>query len=191
MASKKSPEPTSADETAADQERPVEMVPPDLGQPADPQTTDLASELAAQQERVLRIQAEMQNLRQRQIRELNDERKYSAIPVVRDLLPVLDNVDRAIEAANTTQDAASLLQGLELIRQQLQQVLAQHNCSPINALGEVFDPNLHEAILQQPSDEHPAGTVIHVTETGYQLHDRVVRPTQVIVSSGASASKAS
>ena len=82
MASEKSPEPTSADETTADQKRPVETLPADSDLPGDSPTGDLASELAAQQERVLRIQAEMQNLRQRQIRELTDERKYAPMPVV-------------------------------------------------------------------------------------------------------------
>ncbi len=144
----------------------------------------IEAELAEERERVLRLQAEMQNLRQRQARELNDERRYGTINLMRDLLPVLDNVDRAIEAAEKSNDAGSLLEGFQLVRQQLTTVLGQHHCQPIPDVGELFDPHLHEAILQQPSDEQPAGHVFLATQTGYQLHDRVVRPAQVIVSTG-------
>ena len=144
----------------------------------------LADELAAEKDRALRLQAEMENLRQRTARELADERRYAPIGVMRDLLPVLDNIDRAIEAAEKDSEAGSLLEGFRLVRQQLVTILEQHHCTAIDADGAEFDPDFHEAILQQPSDERAAGTVVMVTQTGYRLHDRVVRPSQVIVSSG-------
>jgi molecular chaperone GrpE len=97
-------------------------------------------------------------------------------------LPVLDNVQRAIEAAEKSTDGSGLLDGVKLVAQQLQGVLEQHHCVKIEALGAAFDPHLHHAILQQPSEEHPANTVIMVTQEGYKLYDRVVRPSQVIVS---------
>lgn len=145
---------------------------------------DLAAALEAEKDRVLRLQAEMQNLRQRTSRELADERRYSPIGVMRDVLPVLDNIDRAIAAAEKNSDADALLEGFRLVRQQLKSVLAQHHCQPIEAVGEPFDPGYHEAIQQQSSEEHAAGNVMMATQTGYRLHDRVVRPTQVIVSTG-------
>ena len=148
---------------------------------------DSEQELAAQREQVLRLRAEMENLRARTARELRDERKYAAMPVVRDLLPVLDNIDRALEAAEGGGDGG-LLEGFRLVRQQLLSVLDSHHCNPIDAVGQPFDPHLHEAILQQPSEEYPAGVVTMVTQIGYVLHDRVVRPSQVIVSSGPAAS---
>jgi molecular chaperone GrpE len=76
------------------------------------------------------------------------------------------------------------LAGFRLVRQQLETILKNHQCLPIDPLNQPFDPNFHQAILQQPSAEVPAGNVSMVTQTGYQLHDRVVRPAQVIVSSG-------
>jgi molecular chaperone GrpE len=104
---------------------------------------------------------------------------------MRDILPALDNVKRAIEAAEKTHDAASLLEGIKLVAQQLQDALRRHHCTPIEALHAPFDPNLHEAILQQPSDQFPANTVVQETQAGYRLHDRVVRPSQVVVSTAA------
>jgi molecular chaperone GrpE len=144
----------------------------------------LAAELSAANDRVLRLQAEMQNVRSRTAREVAEERRYAALPVLRDLLPVLDNIDRAIEAAEKRGDVADLLEGFRLVRQQLANVQNAHHCQPIEALGKLFDPHFHQAILQQPNADVPAGHVVMVTQTGYVLHDRVVRPAQVIVSSG-------
>ncbi|MEK6249747.1 MAG: nucleotide exchange factor GrpE, partial [Planctomycetales bacterium] len=93
-------------------------------------------------------------------------------------------VQRAIEAAEQSQLAASILEGFKLVAQQLQTILTQHHCSPIPALGQPFDPTVHEAISQMASDEYPQGTVMVETAVGYQLHDRVVRPSQVVVSTG-------
>jgi molecular chaperone GrpE len=148
----------------------------------------LTAELAAANDRALRLAAEMQNLRNRTSRELADERRYAALPVLRDLLPVLDNIGRAIEAAAKSGEAENLLEGFRLVRQQLEAILSRHHCEPISPEGQPFDPNFHAAILQQPSPDVPAGHVMMVTETGYKLHDRVVRPAQVIVSSGPASS---
>jgi len=147
-------------------------------------TDRMAAELAAANDRALRLQAEMQNLRNRASREIADERRYAALPVLRELLPVVDNIDRAIEAAEKAGEAENLLKGFRLVRQQLVTILSQHHCEPLDPLGQPFDPNFHEAILQQPSADVPAGHVVMVTQIGYRLHDRVVRPAQVIVSSG-------
>ncbi len=144
----------------------------------------LREELGQSADRLLRLQAEMQNLRDRTSREITDVRRYASLPLLRDLLPVVDNMTRAIESAENSEETGSLLEGFQMVRQQLLTALQQHHCTEIEAAGQPFDPNLHEAILQQPSDEHPAGVVIMVTQPGYQLHDRVVRASQVIVSTG-------
>lgn len=154
-----------------------------VDQPAG-ETPAADDELAAERDRTLRLQAEMENLRTRTARELADQRRYAALDLARDLLPVVDNVDRAIEAAEQSDDAGSLLEGFRLLRQQLATTLEQHDCLPIDAEQQPFDPQFHEAILQQPSDDIPAQHVMLVTQTGYQMHGRVVRPSQVIVSSG-------
>ena len=83
--------------------------------------------------------------------------------------------------------AENLLAGFRLVKQQLHTVLNRYDCVPIAAEGEVFDPNFHQAILQQPSADVPAGSVMFVAQTGYKMYDRVVRPAQVIVSSGPPA----
>jgi molecular chaperone GrpE len=147
----------------------------------------LTNDLAAANDRVLRLQAEMQNLRNRTSREISDERKYAAMPVLRDLLPVLDNIGRAIEAAEKAGEAENLLAGFRLVKQQLETILSRHEAEPIVPVGELFDPHFHQAILHQPSADVPANHVTMVTQTGYKLHDRVVRPAQVIVSSGPQA----
>lgn len=147
-------------------------------------SSDLAAELTVKTDQNLRLQAEIQNLRSRQARELADTRQYASIELMRDILPAVDNIDRAIEAAGDAPEVASLLEGFKLVRQQLVTALAQHGCKEIPAQGEVFNPDLHQAILQQPSVDVPAGVVMMVTQSGYQLHDRVVRASQVIVSAG-------
>src|SRR5215211_3725350 len=112
---------------------------------AKSEAPDPSDELAAQGERLLRLQAEMQNLRNRTSREIADERKYAALPVLRDLLPVVDNIDRAIEAAEKAGEAENLLAGFRLVKQQLHTLLATHQCELIPADGELFDPNYHQA----------------------------------------------
>jgi molecular chaperone GrpE len=164
------------------------------GEQSDAAATDLAleldglrSELQDANERVLRSQAEFENFRKRVQREMADDRKYAALPIVRDMLAVADNLELAIQAAEKDAAASSLLDGVRMVVGQFNAVLAQHQCSKIEGVGRPFDPNLHEALAQEPSAEHPAGTVTRVIRYGYQLHDRVVRPTQVFVSSGPPA----
>jgi len=142
----------------------------------------LREELEAAKDRALRSQAELENYRKRAVREMQDLHRYANLPLMRDLLPVLDNIDRAIEAAEKTHDTASLLDGVKMVARQFADVFEKHHCTEIEALDQPFDPHLHEAISQQPSDDHPPGTVVMVTQPGFQLHDRVVRPSQVIVS---------
>jgi molecular chaperone GrpE len=156
-------------------------------QVADPvaEFESLRSRLAEAQDRLLRTQAELENYRKRARREMEEERRYAEINLLRDLLPIVDNVSRAIEAAEKKADAAKLLEGLKMMLQQFETVFPQHHAKLITAgavVGEPFDPNRHEAIMQQPSEEHPEHTVLGVTRPGLELHDRIVRPAQVIVS---------
>lgn len=147
----------------------------------------LEAELGAERDRNLRLRAEIENLRTRSSRELSDQIRYAALPMARDLLPVLDNIDRAIDAGVKAGETGPLVDGIKMVRQQLITTLQQHQCQEIKALGEPFNPQFHAAILQQPSADVPANHVMMVTQAGYQLHDRVVRPAQVIVSSGPTA----
>lgn len=151
------------------------------------QVEELQSQLAAAEDRVLRAYAELDNYRKRANRLLQEETKYAPLPLMRDLLPVVDNLERAIQSADQQGDSAKLLEGVKMIAQQLLGVLERHHCRPIEAKGAAFDPHVHEAITQIPSGELPPGTVAEVTLTGYQLHDRIVRPAQVLVSTRPAA----
>ncbi|MCC7084155.1 MAG: nucleotide exchange factor GrpE [Pirellulales bacterium] len=149
---------------------------------ADQEMDMVRNELAEARDKMLRAQAELDNYRKRARRELEDERRYAEIDLMRDLLPVLDNIARAIDAAEKKADAASLLEGFKMVRQQLTSMLDKHHCKVIEAEGKPFDPAHHEAVMQQPAADKPDNTVMNVVQTGYQLHDRVVRAAQVIVS---------
>jgi molecular chaperone GrpE len=153
--------------------------------PAEPQE-DLGPLLDDTRNRLLRTQAELENFRKRSRRELEDANRYASVSLMRDLLPVLDNLNRAIEAAEKNESAVGLLDGVKMVAEQFGNVLKQHHCVPIDADGERFDPNVHEAMAQLPSEDHTAGSVMSVTQTGYMLHDRVVRPAQVIVAAPSS-----
>jgi molecular chaperone GrpE len=161
----------------------------------DLRIAELEAHLKDATNKALRVQAELENYRKRAQRELADERKYAVVPLVRDLLPVFDNLQRAIDATPTRRasegappanvELSSLLEGVQMVATQLEAILQQHGCVRIETVGAAFDPNQHEAIAQEPSSEHPAGTVTRATQVGYKLHDRVIRPAQVFVSTGA------
>ncbi len=169
-------------------------------QAAEETVAQLRAELEAAKDRALRCHAELDNYRKRAARESEERLRYANLGLLRDLLPVLDNVERAIAAAEKHSDAGAmnsagaavelppqpganaLLEGFQMVNRQLEDVLRRHHCRRIEARHMPFDPNLHHAVMQQPSDEYPENTVLTVAQQGYQLHDRVVRPSQVIVS---------
>jgi len=143
------------------------------------------AERDAHHERWQRTLADWDNFRKRAAKEAEQERLYSLMPLIRDLLPGLDNLQRALQAAEQGGDIEQLVQGVQMVFQQFHDVLAKYHIEVIPAVGQPFDPNLHEAVQQMPSNEHPPMTVLHEVERGYRLHDRIVRPSKVIVSSAA------
>ena len=144
-------------------------------------TDGLSSQLQDAEERVLRAQAEIENVRKRGRREYEDLLRYGEMNLLRDILPVLDNIERAIEASESTTDVETLREGFRMTASQIEKLLESHGCETVKTENEVFDPTVHEAISQQPGNGADPGTVIGVTSRGYVLHDRVVRPAQVIV----------
>jgi molecular chaperone GrpE len=169
---------------SADDQAPAESAPGEdvsLEEPID-ELALLRAELEEAKDRGLRSRAELENYKKRAARQIEEERRYANLPLMRDLLPVLDNVGRAIESAEKNQDAAGLLDGVKMVARQFHDVFRRHDCREIEALDKPFDPHLHQAVSQQPSDEYPPNTVVNVLNSGFQLHDRVVRPSQVIVS---------
>ena len=132
----------------------------------------------------LRVQAELENFRKRSRREYADAQRYREIDVLRDLLPVLDNVLRAIQASEKSGDVETLLSGFRMTAQQIEKLLGSHGCQTIETDGAAFDPAIHDAILQQEVAGVAGGTIVGTASRGYKLHDRVVRPAQVIVAKG-------
>jgi molecular chaperone GrpE len=146
----------------------------------------LRQEKGQLEERWIRLQADFDNFRKRTLREKQEALSYGHELVVKDLLPVVDNLERAIEHASASSgaDFEGLLQGVELVRRELLGALAKHGVEPIQAEGEVFDPNLHEALGQMEDDKVSAGHVSRVLQRGYLLRDRLLRPARVMVSKG-------
>ncbi len=155
---------------------------------AEPANASLMEQLEAERDELrnkwLRTEAELDNYRKRVQREAEELRKYQALPLARELLPGLDNLRRAIAAAETSKNIEDLLQGVSMVAKQFEDILDRHSVEAIESVGAPFDPNLHEALQQVPSADHPPMTVVQELEKGYTLHDRVVRPSKVIVSSG-------
>ncbi len=150
---------------------------------ASDEVVKVAAERDQYRDAALRAQAELDNYRKRVAREAETSAKFLTLPLVRDLLPALDNLARTVQAAEQTGNVDDLIQGLQMIQGQFDQVFGNYSAKPIEALGQPFDPNLHEALQQMPSNEHPPMTVIQELERGYVMHDRVIRPTKVIVAS--------
>jgi molecular chaperone GrpE len=139
-------------------------------------------------EMLIRANADFDNYRKRVVREKDDARRNANADLVSALIPVLDTMSLAFEAARKHHPEASAgLDGLDMIGVQFKNVLKAQGVEEINPAGQPFDPNFHESIAHQPSAEHPEGTVCAVARTGYSLNGRLLRPATVVVSSGAKA----
>jgi molecular chaperone GrpE len=162
---------------------------------------EVASRAAAAREnedRWLRERAELENFKRRMQRDKSEALRYANEPLLRDLLPVVDNLERAVRAAHETESGGaetraagasalrSLVQGVEMVLQQFADVLSRYGVERVAAARQSFDPAHHEALAQIESHEHPAGTVVEEHQPGYRLHDRLLRPAQVTVSKAPS-----
>ena len=143
---------------------------------------------AAEQERdeylnlAQRVKADFENYQKRQQRDLAEERRYAEAPLARDLLPALDNLERALGAARKAGDEDPLVQGVAMVQAQMLDALRRHGVTRLEAEGKPFDPHREEAVMQRPSKDVPPGTVLEVLEPGYLIHDRVLRAAKVVVS---------
>src|SRR5262245_1954684 len=131
--------------------------------------------------------ADFDNARKRMLRDMETERKYATESLARDMLNALDNLDRALAAAKKVGDSGPLAVGVSATAAQFLDVFKRHGITRIECVpGTAFDPNLHEAVAQQPpSKEFKPGQVVQVLQHGFMLHDRVLRPTSVVVASGS------
>ncbi|MGV6859484.1 MAG: nucleotide exchange factor GrpE [bacterium] len=158
---------------------------------ADAQEQDVSEELAQAKaeaaenwEKVLRLQAEMENLRRRSAQDVEKAHKFALDKFVNDLLPVKDSLEMGIDAGKATElaEVEKILEGVELTLKMLEDVLGKHGVETVNPEGEKFDPQHHQAMSIQDSDEHDPNTVMTVMQKGYKLNDRLVRPAMVVVS---------
>lgn len=129
----------------------------------------------------LRTLADFQNYRRRQQDEIERQRGLLLESLMEDLLPILDNFERALQAAEATRELEPLMEGVRMTERQIKAVLARYDIHPILAVGQQFDPNLHEAIQRVESDEYEDNIVIDEVERGYRMGERVLRPSRVIV----------
>lgn len=148
---------------------------------AEPAREEPSAEVGALREKVLRIQADFENLKRRVDRERDEVYRHAAGDLVARLLPVLDNLERAFEAARRAQGNDSLVEGLALVRQQLLYELHREGLRPVETEGRPFDPHLHEAVATRRDPELPAGTIVEELQRGYLFHDRLLRPALVRV----------
>jgi molecular chaperone GrpE len=133
-------------------------------------------------DRYLRLSAELENYKKRTEKEKGETYKFANENILKDLLPVLDNLERALEHGRETGNLKALLEGVELTHKSLWTVMEKYGITRVEAMGEEFDPNHHEAVMVQEDAQKPAGQVISQLQIGYRLHNRLVRPAMVVVS---------
>jgi molecular chaperone GrpE len=142
-----------------------------------------AAEAAATEnyDRFLRISAEFENYKKRSAKEISDFRKYANESLLRDLLHVVDNLERALETADTSDGAAGIREGVALTLKDLLNVFDRLSVEAVEAMGKPFDPAVHQAVMQERSAEAPENTVIRELQKGYTIHGRLLRPAMVVV----------
>ena len=167
---------------------------------SEPETEEAVDELSELQKRVaelekekdelkdqsLRTHAEAENFKKRLTREKEDFAKYSNEKAVKEILPVIDNLERAVDHAKEAGESSGLIEGVEMTLDLFQKALERLGVSPVDAVGETFNPERHEAIQQIESADHEPNIVISEFQKGYMLHERLIRPAMVVVSSQAS-----
>jgi molecular chaperone GrpE len=136
-------------------------------------------------ERMLRVSADFENFKKRSFREADDFRKYSNELLLMELLSVVDNLERAIQSTGSDNNAVGcVIEGVEMTLKALLKIFEKFSVKLIDAVGKPFDPNFHQAMMQEASDLHPENIIIREFQKGYLLHDRLLRPSMVVVSKG-------
>jgi molecular chaperone GrpE len=134
-------------------------------------------------DRLLRVSAEFENFKKRSAREMDELRKFSNQALVKDLLPIIDNLELALKSSEESgrNVDSKFREGVDLTRKEILKIFEKYNVKQIEALGEPFDPNYHEAVMREESDRYGENTVISELQKGYLMHDRLIRPTMVVV----------
>lgn len=166
--------------------------------PSDDESDQNADELQAARDeakesydRFLRVSAEFDNYKKRVIRETAEFKKFANETLIREILPIIDNLERAIESSATDAETKNgLVEGVDMTLREMLKVFEKFDVKPIAAIGKTFDPCFHQAVTQEKSDDHPDNTVIRELQKGYTMHDRLIRPAMVIVSSAKTDNEA-
>ena len=174
----------SGEETAAEQD----ILEPEVLDPEEPAAAE-AEETVNFEDRYMRLAAEFENYKKRSEREKAEFLKRANESLVAEMLPVLDNLERAVEASDGA-DVQTMQQGLEMVLDQLRKGLAKFGLEEIEAMGKPFDPQLHEAMMQQEDPDAEAGTVLSQYQKGYRFRDRLLRPAMVVVAKEPEADSA-
>ena len=186
---KTSPEPREEDRIPP----PVPAEPENSSAEAEATEEDLVASLQSDLDRfrdlALRTQADFENYKKRAARERDEGIKYANRTLLERLVPIIDNFELGLSAAREESAHSPIYSGMSMVLKQLTDFLADNGLQPIDAVGKQFDPNLHEAIGHEPSDDVPEGQVIRQTRRGYRMKDRLLRPAAVVVSSGAGGSR--
>jgi molecular chaperone GrpE len=155
----------------------------DRSEAEDP-TASLQGDLDRFRDLALRSQADFENYKKRSAREKEEAIKYANSSLLERLVAIIDNFELGLEAAKGESEQSPIYSGMTLVLKQLHDFLAENGLQPIEAEGKRFDPNLHQAIAHEPSNQFPEGTVLRQTRRGYRFRDRLLRPSSVVVSSG-------
>ncbi len=161
---------------------------PDAGEtrPQGDEASALQRELAELKDRNLRLMAEMRNVQTRLQRDKEESLRYAEADFARELLVILDDLERTLDSGRDASDVAPLREGVRIVLEHFESLLRKRGIERIEATGAAFDPELHEALLRAPSDSVPAGHVVQELARGYRMHSRVLRHARVSVSSGPS-----
>ena len=153
------------------------------------QLEEAKQEISQEHDQLLRLSAEFENYKKRVSRQMEDFRKYANETLLKDLLSVVDNLERAINTSGEKSDEpvqSCVIEGVEMTLNEILKLLSKYHVTSIDALGKPFDPIFHEAVMQETSEEQPENTVINEFQKGYLIHDRLLRPSMVVVSKGKS-----
>jgi molecular chaperone GrpE len=153
--------------------------------PAEDDCEGLQADLDRFRDLALRSQADFENYKKRSAREKEEAIKYANSSLLEKLIAIVDNFELGLEAARAEGEKSPVFSGMSMVLKQLMDFLTDSGLQPIDATGQKFDPNLHEAIAHEPSRKFPEGIVVRQTRRGYKMKDRLLRPSSVVVSSGS------
>ncbi|RZB30809.1 MAG: molecular chaperone GrpE [Desulfobacteraceae bacterium Eth-SRB1] len=156
--------------------------------PVDPiKELDAKLETAEQEakenyDRFLRVSAEFENYKKRSTREMSEFRKFSNESLIKEMLSVVDNLERALDSQSNKQARTGLVEGVAMTLKEILNIFEKFSVKPVESLGKPFDPAIHQAVMQEETDGHPENIVTNEMQKGYMMHDRLIRPAMVVVS---------